>query len=73
MNPVLEKIMITIIVLVSVLGPSGVIASVGHAAIGAVGRNPSAAPKVLIPMLVAFVFAEALGIVSLLVAFQIFR
>jgi F0F1-type ATP synthase membrane subunit c/vacuolar-type H+-ATPase subunit K len=69
----LEKILIAVIVLVSVLGPSGVIASVGYAAIKAVGRNPSSAPKVLIPMLVAFAFAEALGIVSLLVAFQVFR
>ena len=73
MSPILEKILIAVIIMVSVLGPSGVIASVGHAAIRAVGRNPSAAPKVLIPMLVAFIFAEALGIVSLLVAFQIFK
>ncbi len=69
----MEKLLIAFIIAVSVLGPAGVIAAVGHAAIRAVGRNPSAAPKVLVPMLLAFVFAEALGIVALLVGFQIFR
>lgn len=73
MKSVLENILIMVIILGSVLGPSGVLAAVGHAAIKAVGRNPSSAPKILIPMLVAFIFAEALGILSLLVAFQIFK
>ena len=71
-SPVLDKIIVIVVVTVSVLGPSLVIASVGHAAIRALGRNPSAAPKILVPMLVAFVFAEAIALVALLVAFQLF-
>ncbi|OPZ25705.1 MAG: F0F1 ATP synthase subunit C [Lentisphaerae bacterium ADurb.BinA184] len=72
LSPALEKLIVIIVVMVSVLGPSIVIGSVGHAAIQALGRNPSAAPKILIPMLLAFVFAEAVALVALLVAFQLF-
>lgn len=71
-NPILEKLVVIVVVIVCVLGPCGVIAAVGHAAIRALGRNPSAAPKILVPMLVAFVFAEAIALVALLVVFQLF-
>lgn len=71
-SPVLDKIIVIVVVTVSILGPSLVIASVGYAAIQALGRNPSAAPKILMPMLVAFVFAEAIALVALLISFQLF-
>ena len=71
-SPFLDALFAIIIISVCVLGPCWVIASVGHAAIQALGRNPSAAPRILMPMLLAFIFAEALGLVALLVAFQLF-
>mgnify|MGYP001584000366 CR=1 FL=1 len=72
MSPVVENIIIIIVVMVSVLGPSAVIAAIGHASILALGRNPSAAPKIMIAMIVAFIFAEATALVALLITFQLF-
>ena len=56
---------------VSVIGPSIVIAAVGYASIMAMGRTPSASPKIFVAMLISLVFAEALGIISLLVMYSI--
>jgi F0F1-type ATP synthase membrane subunit c/vacuolar-type H+-ATPase subunit K len=71
-SSLLDNIITIVVVFVCVLGPSLVIASVGHAAVTALGRNPSAAPKVLVAMLLAFLYVEAIALVALLVAFQIF-
>ena len=69
---VLDNIVAIVVVAVCVLGPSLVIASVARAAIGALGRNPSASPKILAAMMLAFVYVGAIALVALLVAFQIF-
>ena len=58
--------------LISTLGPSAVIAAVGYASVKALGRNPAAAPKILISMVLAFVFAVAIGILGLFVVFLLF-
>jgi len=58
--------------LISTLGPSGVIAAVGYSSVRALGRNPSAAPKILLAMIFAFVFAEAIAIIGLLVIYNLF-
>lgn len=58
--------------IISTLGPSVVIALVGSASVKALGRNPSAAPKILISMILAFIFAEAIAIVGLLVVYNLF-
>jgi len=55
------------------LGPALVIGAVGFAAITAVGRNPSAAPRILLSMIVAFLFAEAIAIMALLMVFNLFK
>lgn len=57
----------------STLGPSLVIAFIGYGAVKALGRNPSAAPKIFLSMMFAFVFAEAIAIVALLVIYNLFR
>jgi len=57
---------------VTILGPSIVIAAIGYASIRALGRNPSAAPKILLAMITALIFAEAVAMVALLVLFQLF-
>ncbi|MDD5409461.1 MAG: ATP synthase F0 subunit C [Candidatus Omnitrophica bacterium] len=68
----MKNITIILIMLISTLGPSGVIAAVGFSGVKAIGRNPSAAPKILISMILAFVFAEAIAIIGLLVVYNLF-
>lgn len=56
----------------AVLGPALVIAVVGFATIKALGRNPSAAPKIYLGVIMMLIFAEATSVISLLVIFQLF-
>lgn len=72
LSPILENIIIIVVAVVCVLGPAIVVASTGYAAIRALGRNPSAAPQIMLAMLIAFVFAEATALIVLLVVFQLF-
>lgn len=68
------KILSIILMLtLSTLGPSLVIAFIGYGAVKALGRNPSAAPKVFLSMMLAFIFAEAIAIIALLVIYNLFR
>lgn len=55
------------------LGPSLVIAMVGYSAVRALGRNPSASPKILNSMLLAFLFAEGVAVIALLVVMYLFK
>jgi len=63
---------IILIMLISTLGPSGVIALVGYGSVKALGRNPSAAPKILVSMILAFIFAETIAIMGLLIVYNLF-
>ncbi len=63
---------VILIFAVCVLGPCGVIAASVFASINALGRNPSAAPKIFTAMTISLVFAEAIAIIGLLVSFQLF-
>jgi|TARA_R110000824_G_scaffold401771_1_gene615475 F-type H+-transporting ATPase subunit c len=54
-----------------VLGPGIGIGLIGGNAMQAIGRNPEASGKVVSNMILAIVFAEALGILALVVAFII--
>ncbi len=60
------------VMMIAVLGPAIVIAVVGFATIKALGRNPSAAPKIFTGVILMLVFAEATSIIALLVIFQLF-
>lgn len=53
------------------LGPGLGIGMVGAKAMEAIGRNPEAANKILVPMLLACAFAEAIAIYALVIAFSI--
>ena len=64
---------ILLILFACILGPSMVIAAIGYASIRALGRNPSASPKILLAMIVALIFAEAISIIALLIMFQLFQ
>lgn len=56
----------------AVLGPAIVIAVIGFATIKALGRNPSAAPKIYMGVILMLVFAEATSIIALMIVFQLF-
>ena len=56
----------------AILGPCAVFAAGCFASIAALGRNPSAAPKIFTALIIALVFAEALALIVILVAFQLF-
>ncbi len=68
----MRNFIIIIVMFVTILGPSGVIGAIGYGSIRALGRNPSAAPKILLAMIISLVFAEAIAVISLLVLFQLF-
>lgn len=63
---------IIIVFSLCVLGPALIIASAGFASISALGRNPSAAPKILTAMIVMLLFGVGISIISLLVLFQLY-
>lgn len=54
-----------------VFGPGIGIGLIGSGAMQAIGRNPEASGKVVSNMILAIVFAEALGILALVVSFII--
>ena len=68
----MRNLIIILVMFVTILGPSAVIAVVGYASIRALGRNPSSAPKILLAMIVTLIFAEAVAVIALLILFQLF-
>ena len=68
----MEIFVISLVMFVTIVGPSVVIAAIGYASIRALGRNPSAAGKILPAMIVALFFAEAIAVIALLILFQLF-
>ena len=67
-----ETFIILGVMLIATLGPSIVIAILGHAVVRALARNPSAAKTIFIGMVVMLVFVEAIAIVAILIIFQLF-
>ncbi len=53
------------------IGPGLGIGLIGAKAMEAIGRNPEASGKVLVAMLLASAFAEAIAIYALVIAFSI--
>ena len=56
---------------IGAIGPGIGIGLIGAKAMEAIGRNPEAAGKILVPMLLAAAFAEAIAIYALVIAFSI--
>ncbi|HEY4519345.1 MAG TPA: ATP synthase F0 subunit C [Candidatus Paceibacterota bacterium] len=56
---------------IGVIVPAFSIGWIGSKAMEAIGRNPEAAGKILVPMLLAAAFAEAIAIYVLVIAFGI--
>ncbi|HOW42496.1 MAG TPA: F0F1 ATP synthase subunit C [Candidatus Omnitrophota bacterium] len=67
-----KNLALLLIFLACIAVPSWVFAQCGKSSIAALGRNPSAAPKVFTAMIFVMVFAEAAAIISMLVVFQLF-
>jgi F-type H+-transporting ATPase subunit c len=59
-----------IIIAIGSLGPGIGIGLIGAKAAEAIGRNPEASGKILVNMLIAMAFAEAIAIYSLIFAFM---
>lgn len=53
------------------IGPGLGIGYIGGKAMDAIGRNPEAVGKILVPMLLAAAFDEAVAIYALVIAFSI--
>lgn len=51
--------------------PAFAVGWIGSSAMKAIGRNPEAAGKILVPMLLVAAFAEAISIYALVIAFGI--
>lgn len=64
---------IALVMFLSTLGPSLIIAVVGNAAIRALGRNPAAAPKIMVALMFAFLFAEGIAVIALVIIYNLFK
>ena len=53
------------------IGPAIGVGMIGAKAMEAIGRNPEASGKVLVPMLLGMAFAEAIAIYALVVTFTL--
>jgi F-type H+-transporting ATPase subunit c len=60
-----------IAIAVGAIGPAIAIGLIGSKAMEAIGRNPEASSKILVPMLIVSAFAEAIAIYALVIAFSI--
>ncbi|MCB9722351.1 MAG: hypothetical protein H6756_15900 [Candidatus Omnitrophica bacterium] len=69
---VAEAFIILIVMFIAVMGPSVVIAVLGHAVIKALGRNPAAAGKIFWAMVAMLISVEAISIIAMLIVFQLF-
>jgi F0F1-type ATP synthase membrane subunit c/vacuolar-type H+-ATPase subunit K len=63
---------LVIIFAIAILGPTAILTASGFASIHALGRNPSAAPKIFTAMVILLLFGTAISIIALLVLFQLF-
>ncbi len=67
----LDTISKAVVMAVGAIAPGIAIGMIGSKAMESIGRNPEAAGKILVPMLLACAFAEAIAIYALVIAFSI--
>ena len=60
------------VMFIAVMGPSVVIAVLGHSVIKSLARNPSSASKIFLGICVLLVFVLAISVVAILIIFQLF-
>ncbi len=64
---------IILIMFLSTLGPSIIIAFVGSWAVRSLARNPSAAPEILTSLVIAFLFSAGIAFAALLIVYLLFQ
>ncbi|MCA9396207.1 MAG: hypothetical protein KC649_03470 [Candidatus Omnitrophica bacterium] len=69
----MNLIILILVTLAAILGPSIVVAFIGKATIQALSRNPSSSPIIMMGMATILIFNQCLIIVSLLVFFQLLK
>jgi F0F1-type ATP synthase membrane subunit c/vacuolar-type H+-ATPase subunit K len=67
-----RNVALTMIFIMCILGPALAIGLTGFSSIGALGRNPSAAPKILTAMTITLLSVEGVAIVAFLIVWQLF-
>ncbi len=67
-----RNIALVLIFSLCIMGPIAVIIASAFASISALGRNPSATPKIFTAMVIAMVFAVAIAVIAMLIVFQLF-
>lgn len=67
----LETIAKALAIAIGGIAPAIAIGKIGAKAMESIGRNPESAGKILVPMLLAAAFAEAIAIYALVIAFSI--
>ena len=67
-----RNIALTFVFLMAILGPSLVFAANAFSSIEALGRNPSAAPKIMTAMVINLFFSAGVSIVAFLVVWQLY-
>ena len=67
-----RNIALILIFSLCILGPCAVFIATGFASINALGRNPSAAPRIFTAMIITLVFAQSLALIAMLIVFQLF-
>ena len=67
-----RNIALTIIFIMCIMGPALAIGLTGFSSIGALGRNPSAAPKILTATTITLLSVEGVAIVAFLIVWQLF-
>jgi F-type H+-transporting ATPase subunit c len=60
-----------LVMAIGAIAPAVAIGMIGSKAMESIGRNPEATSKILVPMLLACAFAEAIAIYALVIAFSI--
>ncbi|MFA6079688.1 MAG: ATP synthase F0 subunit C [Candidatus Omnitrophota bacterium] len=69
----MRNLTIILIMLLSTMGPAVIVGLVGYAAVKAVGRNPAASPRIMLAMILSFLFAESIAVLAILVVFNLFK
>ena len=67
-----EALFIIAFLMIAVMAPAIVIAMVGQSTIKALARNPSAASKIFMGLVILLLFVESIAIMAILVIFQLF-
>jgi F0F1-type ATP synthase membrane subunit c/vacuolar-type H+-ATPase subunit K len=67
-----RNLALLIIFMFCIIAPCWVFAQCAKASLTALGRNPSAAPRIFTAMLLVLVFAEAAALIAMLIVFQLF-